>query len=119
MNYAGMSLQANGKNGFETKLGHAQPAGYPFAHDYSLAEAQRLSQPATLAGTITTPWRTIIIAGDLNELVNSDLITNLAPVPDKRLFPKGTQTRLDKTGTFRVVLVGWWSTNCGRNERIF
>lgn len=98
MNYAGMSLQANGKNGFETKLGHAQPAGYPFAHDYSLAEAQRLSQPATLAGTITTPWRTIIIAGDLNELVNSDLITNLAPVPDKRLFPKGIQTDWIKPG---------------------
>ena len=93
-----MSLQANGKNGFETKLGHAQPAGYPFAHDYSLAEAQRLSQPATLAGTITTPWRTIIIAGDLNELVNSDLITNLAPVPDKRLFPKGIQTDWIKPG---------------------
>ncbi|WP_300692859.1 glycoside hydrolase family 97 protein [uncultured Bacteroides sp.] len=98
MNYAGMSLQANGKNGFETKLGHAQPAGYPFAHDYSLAEAQRLSQPAALEGTITTPWRAVIIADDLNELVNSDLITNLSPAPDKRLFPKGVNTNWIKPG---------------------
>ncbi|WP_300697753.1 glycoside hydrolase family 97 protein [uncultured Bacteroides sp.] len=98
MNYAGMSLQANGKNGFETKLGHAQPAGYPFAHDYSLAEAQRLSQPAALESTITTPWRAVIIADDLNELVNSDLITNLSPAPDKRLFPKGVNTDWIKPG---------------------
>lgn len=98
MNYAGMSLQANGKNGFETKLGHAQPAGYPFAHDYSLAEAQRLSQSAALEGTITTPWRAVIIADDLNELVNSDLITNLSPAPDKRLFPKGVNTDWIKPG---------------------
>ena len=98
MNYAGMSLQANGKNGFETKLGHAQPAGYPFAHDYSLAEARRLSKPAALAATIITPWRTIIIADNLNELVNSDLITNLAPAPDKRLFPKGINTDWIKPG---------------------
>lgn len=92
MNYAGMSLQANGKNGFETKLGHAQPAGYPFAHDYSLEEARRLSNPASITGTITTPWRTVVIADDLNELVNTDLITNLAPTPDKNLFPKGINT---------------------------
>ena len=98
MNYAGMSLQANGKNGFETKLGHAQPAGYPFAHDYSLAEVRRLSKPAALAATIITPWRTIIIADNLNELVNSDLITNLAPAPDKRLFPKGISTDWIKPG---------------------
>lgn len=98
MNYAGMSLQANGNNGFETKLGHAQPAGYPFAHDYSLEEAQRLSRPAAIAGTITTPWRTVVIADDLNELVNTDLITNLAPAPDKKLFPKGVNTDWVKPG---------------------
>lgn len=98
MNYAGMSLQANGKNGFETKLGHSQPAGYPFAHDYNLEEAQRLSHPAAIAGTITTPWRTVVIAGDLNGLVNTDLITNLAPAPDKKLFPKGVDTDWVKPG---------------------
>lgn len=98
MNYAGMSLQANGKNGFETKLGHSQPAGYPFAHDYSLEEAQRLSHPASITGIITTPWRTVVIADDLNGLVNTDLITNLAPAPDKKLFPKGVDTDWVKPG---------------------
>ncbi|HET9571169.1 MAG TPA: glycoside hydrolase family 97 N-terminal domain-containing protein [Bacteroidales bacterium] len=97
-NYAGMSLQANGKNGLVTRLGHAQPAGYPFAHDYSLEAAIRLSAPAPVSGTIMTPWRTVIIASDLNELVNTDLISNLAPAPDKTLFPDGVNTDWIKPG---------------------
>lgn len=98
MNYPGMSLQANGKNGLVTRLGHNQPAGYPFAHDYSLAEAQRLSQPVSLEGTITTPWRTVIISPDLNGLVNTDLISNLSPAPDPLLFPEGVNTDWIKPG---------------------
>lgn len=91
-NYAGMSFQADGQCGLVTRLGHDQPAGYPFAHDYSLAEAQRLSAPAAIKGDITTPWRCVIIADDLNELVNTDLISNLSPTPDKDLFPDGVNT---------------------------
>lgn len=37
-------------------------------------------------GTITTPWHVTLLADDLNELVNSDLITNLNPAPDAKLF---------------------------------
>lgn len=37
-------------------------------------------------GTITTPWRVTMLADDLNELVNSDLIKNLNPKPDAELF---------------------------------
>lgn len=96
--YAGMSLQADGENGLTARLGHAQPAGYPFAHDYSLAEAQRLSAPAALSGTITTPWRTVIVAGDLNTLVNTDLITNLSPAPDPEYFPQGMDTEWIRPG---------------------
>ena len=33
-----------------------------------------------------TPWRALILADDLNELVNSDLPTNLNPAPDPDLF---------------------------------
>lgn len=98
MNYAGMSLQADGKNGLVTRLGHDQPAGYPFAHDYSLPEAQRLSKAASVEGTITTPWRTVVISPDLNGLVNTDLISNLSPVPDPALFPKGVDTDWIKPG---------------------
>lgn len=51
-----------------------------------------------MEGDIATPWRSVIIADDLNGLVNSDLITNLAPAPDKRLFPDGVNTEWLKPG---------------------
>lgn len=98
MNYAGMSLQADGKRGLVTRLGHDQPTGYSFAHDFSLEEGMRLSEPGILEGPVTTPWRSVIIADDLNGLVNSDLISNLAPAPDKRLFPDGVNTDWLKPG---------------------
>ena len=97
-NYPGMSLQADGECGLVVRLGHEQPAGYPFAHDYSLEEAKRLSEPAVITGDIITPWRTVIITSDLNELVNTDLITNLSPAPDKKLFPEGVNTEWIKPG---------------------
>ncbi len=37
-------------------------------------------------GTIVTPWRVTLLADDLDELVNSDLINNLNPAPDPELF---------------------------------
>nr|WP_236649664.1 glycoside hydrolase family 97 catalytic domain-containing protein [Rhodopirellula sp. SM50] len=37
-------------------------------------------------GTIVTPWRVTMLADDLNKLVNSDLIKNLNPAPDRELF---------------------------------
>ncbi len=37
-------------------------------------------------GTIVTPWRGTMLANDLNELVNSDFITNLNPAADAKLF---------------------------------
>ena len=39
-----------------------------------------------IEGDGKTPWRTMILADDLNELVNSDLPTNLNPAPDPDLF---------------------------------
>lgn len=39
-----------------------------------------------IEGDGVTPWRTFILADDLNELVNSDLPTNLNPAPDPGLF---------------------------------
>ncbi|WP_297069383.1 glycoside hydrolase family 97 protein [uncultured Duncaniella sp.] len=96
--YPGMSLQSNGKRGLVTRLGHAQPVSYPFAHDYSLDEAKRLSVAASIAGEIKTPWRCVVIASDLNALVNTDLISNLSPAPDKRLFPEGVNTEWIKPG---------------------
>jgi alpha-glucosidase len=98
VNYSGMALQADGRSGFVLRLAHAHPASYPFTLRYGEGEAQRLSHPAAIAGTITTPWRVLMIGADLNALVNSDLVTNLCPPPDATLFPRGPETDWVKPG---------------------
>jgi alpha-glucosidase len=90
--YAGMALIANGLNGLTVGLAHEQKASHPYELRYSKEDILRLSKPAVIAGTITTPWRVIIIGKDLNTLVNSDIVTNLCPAPDKRYFPDGLHT---------------------------
>jgi alpha-glucosidase len=98
MNYAGMGLEADGNNGFKAVLGHALPVSYPFELRYKEPEARRLSKPATIEGTITTPWRVVMIASDLNGLVNCDIIESVSPRPDKKLFPAGLHTGWVKPG---------------------
>jgi alpha-glucosidase len=98
MNYAGMGLRADGQGGFITVLGHALPVSHPFDLRFGKDEAKRLSQPAAIEGTITTPWRVIMIGPDLNTLVNSDIISNLAPPPDRTIFPQGLKTSWVKPG---------------------
>jgi len=96
--YAGMVLQADGQGGFRARLGHAPPASYPFTLRYGEAEAARLAQPAAVAGTITTPWRVVMIGSDLNTLVNCDIVSDLSPPPDPRYFPQGLHTDWIKPG---------------------
>jgi alpha-glucosidase len=98
VNYSGMALQADGRRGFRVRLGHAHPASYPFTLRYGAAEAERLAQPAAVERTITTPWRVLIVGSDLNGLVNSDLVTNLCPAPDPKLFPDGPNTSWIRPG---------------------
>jgi alpha-glucosidase len=98
IDYAGMALQADGQRGFRARLGHSHPASYPFRLRYGEAEATRLAQPAAIAGRITTPWRVVIIGADLDTLVNCDIVADLSPPPDRRLFPKGQSTDWIKPG---------------------
>ena len=98
INYSGMALQANGKNGLVLRLADAQPTSYPYRLRYSAADTERLKQPAVITGTIITPWRTVIIGKDLNALVNNDIIRNLNPAPDPVLFPQGLNTSWVKPG---------------------
>jgi alpha-glucosidase len=91
-NYAGMALQADGRGRYAARLGHAHPVSYPYALRYSAEDVQRLAKPAAIAGPIATPWRVIIAAADLNGLVNSDIVHNLAPPPDPAIFPEGIAT---------------------------
>ena len=91
-NYAGMALQADGQRGYRERLGHSHPPNYPFKLRFGDENIKRLSVPAAIEGTITTPWRVVIAGRDLNTLVNSDAVHNLCPPPDKTLFPQGNQT---------------------------
>jgi len=97
-NYAGMGLQADGQRGFKTVLGHALPVSHPFDLRFGKEEAARLSNPASIEGIITTPWRVVMIGKDLNTLVNSDIVNNLSPPPDKTVLPQGLNTDFIKPG---------------------
>lgn len=96
--YSGMSLQANGRNGLVVKLAHNQPTSYPYRLRYSAEDTQRLAQPAAIAGTITTPWRVVMVGTDLNTMVNNDIVHNLCPPPSPALFPQGPATSWIKPG---------------------
>jgi alpha-glucosidase len=112
VNYSGMALQADGRRGYRVRLGHAHPASYPFTLRYGAAEAERLSRPAAIDGTITTPWRVVMIGADLDALVNCDLVANLCPAPDPNLFPRGIDTPWVKPG--RAV----WEYLDGRKQSL-
>lgn len=98
VNYSGMALECNGKRGFVAGLAHRQPVSYPYELRYSKQDIERLSHPAVITGTITTPWRVVLMGPDLNTLVNSDVISNCCPPPDPKLFPEGINTEWCKPG---------------------
>jgi alpha-glucosidase len=90
--YAGMALQGDGARGFRLRLAHDAPASYPFRLRYGHEEEKRLAVAAAVEGTITTPWRVVMVGRDLHTLVNSDVVHNLAPPADPALFPRGMNT---------------------------
>jgi alpha-glucosidase len=96
-NYSGMALQADSKRGFNVVLGHKHPISYPFRLRYS-NDIERVSQPASITGTITSPWRVIMVGADLNALVNCDALHNLCPPADPKLFPGGMKADWVKPG---------------------
>jgi alpha-glucosidase len=98
VNYSGMALESEGQRRWIVGLGHRQPLNYPFELRYGREEGKRLGNPAAITGTITTPWRVIMIGRDLNTLVNSTILPNLCPPPDPRLFPDGIKTTWIKPG---------------------
>jgi alpha-glucosidase len=98
INYSGMALEADGRRGWITGLGHRQPLNYPYELRYGRDEAKRLSKPAAITGTITTPWRVVMAGRDLNTLVNSTIVPNLCPPADSKYFPDGIKTSWTKPG---------------------
>jgi alpha-glucosidase len=96
--YAGMVLQTDRRGGFAARLAHAAPASYPYRLRYPALDVRRLESPASITGTITTPWRVVLAGPDLNTLVNSDIISTLSAPPDSALFPQGIDTPWIKPG---------------------
>jgi alpha-glucosidase len=95
--YPGMGLQADGRGGFQARLGHSHPPSYPFRLRYK-ADIERMAKPVAITGGITTPWRIVMATPDLNALVSSDIVQNVAPAPDPKLFPKGPKTEWIRPG---------------------
>jgi alpha-glucosidase len=98
VNYSGMALEADGRRGWTIGLGHRQPLNWPFELRYGRDEGKRLGKAAAITGTITTPWRVVMIGRDLNTLINSTILSNLSPAPDPQLFPQGIKTAWIKPG---------------------
>ena len=95
--YSGMALQADASGALHARLGHSVPAVFAFRSRYA-NDVERLSHAAAITGTITTPWRIVMIGADLNALVNCDIVHNVAPPPDPKLFPQGIRTDWIKPG---------------------
>jgi len=74
--FAGMSLIADSNNVFKANL----------------------TGNTNKTGTVATPWRIIEIGADLNTLVNCDIIADISPAFDPKLFPKGYDTDWIKPG---------------------
>jgi alpha-glucosidase len=97
-NYSGMALLANGQSQLILQLAHHHPISHPYELRYSKEDIDRVLKPAAISGTITTPWRVIMIGADLNAMVNCDAVHDLCPPPDKKYFPEGVNTSWVKPG---------------------
>lgn len=65
----------------------------------------------TMEGEIVTPWRIVIAAKDLTDLVNQSIVYNVSPPPDPKLFPKGVKEDWIKPGrSFWTWGFGQWDT---------
>lgn len=73
LQYSGLTLRPEGQAKFRAAF-EDDPQGW--SHD----------------GPIVSPWRVIVLARDLNALVNSDVIPALCEPPDRQLFPDGMNT---------------------------
>jgi alpha-glucosidase len=66
----------------------------------------RLSDSFLTDQNIISPWRIMMLARDLNALVNNDIIASVSPPPDPNYFPDGINTSWIKPGR---CLWQWWA----------
>ena len=96
--YPGSVLQSDGNGTFFLRPGNEVPADKALEYFQGDAVAKRLAVPATISGTIATPWRVVMIASTLNELVNNDIVSDVSDPPNAKLFPNGARTSWVKPG---------------------
>ena len=116
--YGGLALRADGRRGYAARLGHDEPVSYPYRLRYKPEDVERLSTPAAIPGTITSPWRVVIAGRTLNALVNADIVHNLAPPPDPTLFPDeagGRQSAEREGGWVKPGRAVWRFLDGGEN----
>ncbi len=94
-----MALEADGRRGWIVGLGHRHPLNYPFELRYGREEGKRLGKPASINGTITTPWR-VVMTGRRPEYSGQqhDPAQPLPVRPIRSSSPKGSQTAWVKPG---------------------
>ena len=85
-NYAGMRYRATGKNSFAADLA---------------------DRSFTVRDKVLTPWRVILCAKDLDGLVNAEIIRDLSPLPDSKLYADRSYIRPGRS------VWRWWSSGTG------
>ncbi|MGD0410615.1 MAG: glycoside hydrolase family 97 catalytic domain-containing protein [Verrucomicrobiota bacterium] len=95
--YEGVYPWRTTKNTIESMVAHSAPVIFSYSSRHP-ADIPRVTTPAVVNGPISTPWRIVMIGADLNALFNSDIIHNVNPPPDPKLFPKGINEDWIKPG---------------------
>lgn len=105
-NFHGAVLFGNNDNsvnfGYVENKGHVESGtitGMPGSHVHDVVrDYPWIAYPDEKTGEIVTPWRVIMLASDLDGLVNNTIIGKVADAPDPELFPNGKDTEWIKPG---------------------
>lgn len=105
-NFHGAVLFGNNDNsvnfGYVENKGHVESGtitGMPGSHVHDVVrDYPWIAYPDEKTGEIVTPWRVIMLASDLDGLVNNTIIGKVADAPDPQLFPNGKDTEWIKPG---------------------
>ena len=78
----------------------------------------RLARPAALRGTITTPWRVVMVAADLNTLVNCDIVSHVSPPARPGALPRRARHELGQARAGRLEVPRRRPDDARRDEGI-
>lgn len=106
-NYHGAVLLGDGPNrirfGYVENKGHLETGiitGLPPAKYWheEVRDVPWVASAKVGTNEIVTPWRILMLADDLNGLVNNQIMIDVSDKPDPELFPEGAQTSWIKPG---------------------